>query len=248
MKPDTRVSRRLIKRLSLDALMLALILVEFAYPLTGNLAHELIGIGMLVLFLVHGGLNWPWFRTLRKGRYNGLRRVSVSVNALLLAAALMLILSGLLNSHLLSSLAGFEFHFLPRELHTAAAYWFLILMAVHLGLHWKTVLAEARKLPGGAKPSRLRRIALPAISAAIVIAGIHASFERGVLSKLTAYYSFDYWDFDGSVAGFFIQYLSIVGLYASLAYYALQWHKSRKRSPGRFRSGLLSAIGALRKR
>ncbi|GAB4058554.1 DUF4405 domain-containing protein [Uliginosibacterium sediminicola] len=220
--------RRLLKRLALDAFMLALILIEFAYGLTGSTVHELIGLAMLMLFLLHGGLNWQWIRSVLKGRYNAFRVLSLSVNALLLVASLVMMLSGIVNSALLFSLTGVELELIPREIHTAAAYWFLILMAIHLGLHWKMVMSEARSLVGLAEPSRLTAQALRLAAAAIVVSGVHASFERGVLGKLIAYYSFDYWDFEASIAGFFLQYLAIVGLYAILAYYALPLFKRRE--------------------
>ncbi len=237
------MNRKLIKRLSLDLVMTAVILLAFAYPLTGNTLHELIGIAMLVLVVVHARWNWKWFLTLLKGKYNGFRRVSVTVNLLLATAALMMMLSGLLNSNLLFSVLNIEFDLLTREFHTAAAYWFLILMAIHLGMHWKMIMAEARSVAGVSGGNRFRAVVLRAILLAVVAHGIYASFERSVLSKLAAYYSFDHWDFDESIIGFFAQYLSIVGLYACLAYYALQLHKNRKFSFSLIRTGIRSVIG-----
>ncbi len=156
--------------------------------------------------------------------------MSVTINVLLVATALLMILSGLLNSDLLFSLVHVESELLPRELHTAAAYWFLILMEVHLGMRWKMVMVEARKLAGISFSSRLRTASLQAVSAIIAGYGTFASFERSIFSRLTAYYSFGNWEFDESVLGFFVQYASIVGLYAYLAHQALQLFKNRSRS------------------
>ena len=225
---------KLIKRLSLDLVMSALILVEFAYRLTGSTLHELIGLSMFTLLIVHGSWNWRWFVALGKGRYAAQRLASTTINALLLAAALLMLVSGLLNSDLLFSLTQVEPDLLPRELHTAAAYWFLILAGVHLGMHWKMVMAEARKLAGGAWPdcpSPLRALVLNAISASIVTDGVFASFARSVFSRLTAYYSFGNLEVDESILEFFAHYAAIVGLYAVLTYQALRFFKSRSRSP-----------------
>lgn len=211
----------LLKKLLLDLAMTILILLEFAYQLTGNTVHELIGISMFALFVVHGKLNWQWFLTLLKGKYRGIRIASVVANLLLLATALTMITSGMLSSRVLSSLFNIEFDLIPREVHTVAAYWFLILMAVHLGMHWELIMAEVKTLTGISSQSHLRKITLRLISAIIVAYGIYASFERSIFSRLTAHYSFDFWDFDVSVIGFFIQYVSIVGLYAWLAHCAM---------------------------
>lgn len=223
----------LATRLSLDLVMTLLIMFEFAYRLTGSTLHELIGLAMLSLFIVHGAWNWRWFATLLKGRYAGLRIVSVTINNLLLVTVVLMMASGVLNSDLLFSLTQVELDLLPRELHTAAAYWFLILLGVHLGMHWKMVMAAARKLSGGAwtaLPSPLRVLSMNAISASIAAYGIFASFARSVFSRLTAYYSFGNVEVDESILEFFAQYAAIVGLYAVLTYQALRFFKPRSRS------------------
>ena len=225
---------KLITRLSLDLIMTLLILLEFAYRLIGSTLHELIGLSMFTLIIVHGNWNWRWFAMLLKGKYAVLRIVSVTINTLLLITGLLMMVSGVLNSDLLFSLTQVELDLLPRELHTATAYWFLILVGVHLGMHWKMVMAEASKLTGGAwssVPSPLRALVLNAISASIAAYGVFASFARSVSSRLTAYYSFDNLEVDESILGFFAQYAAIVGLYAMLTYQAQRFFKSRSRSP-----------------
>jgi hypothetical protein len=227
-RETTRLNRRLLIRLLLDAAMTALILLEFAYQLVGNTVHELIGILTLVMFVVHAKWNWQWFLSLFRGRYTGFRRASVTINVLLLVAAVMMMVSGLLHSNILHSFFGVEFELLSREFHTTAAYWFLVLLAVHLGMHWVMVMAEARNLAGSV-PSRFRTVVLQSIAAIIAAYGIHAIVERRILYKLAAYFSFDYWNFDDSILGFFAQYASVIGLFAYLTHNALRFFKSRTR-------------------
>lgn len=227
-RETTRLNRKLIKRLSLDAAMTASILLAFAYQLVGNTVHEVIGISMFVMFVVHAKWNWRWFLSLFRGRYTGFRGASVTINVLLLVAALMMMMSGLLHSNILFSFFSVEFELLSREFHTTAAYWFLVFMAVHLGMHWTMVMAEARNLVGGV-PSRLRTFSLQSIAAIIAAYGIHAMVERRILYKLAAYFSFDYWNFDESILGFFAQYTSIIGLFAYLTHNALRFFKNRSR-------------------
>ena len=229
------MKRSPLVKLALDGLMLGLVLVGFAYKLTGSIVHELLGLGLLGLFLLHGGWNWAWFRSLFKGHYSGLRWVGLTVNTLLLLSLLVTMLSGMANSDLLFRATGAELNWIRREIHTAAANWFLILMAVHLGLHWRLVMNEAGKLAGKlvgfGQPSPTRRIVSHLLLVIIAVAGIYASVERSLYARLIAYYSFGDWSFDESVAVFFIQYLAIVGLYASVAYYALRFGRWRARQP-----------------
>lgn len=224
------------RKLALDSVMLALILIEFAYWLTGSTIHELLGLGLLGLFVVHGDWNWAWFRSLFKGRYKGMRRLTLTVNTLLLVSALVTLVSGIVNADLLFVATGVELEWIPREIHTASANWFLILVAVHLGLHWKLVMNESRRLVGLDGPSPARRTVLGVLAALIAIAGAHVSIERSPYSRLTAHYSFGDRQFDESAIGFFVQYLAIVGLYASVAYYAVQFVRSVGQSGGRLHS------------
>lgn len=214
------------KRLLFDSLMTVLVLGEFAYQLTGNAIHEITGMTLFVLFIGHLALNGRWLSALFKGRYNGVRLASLIVNLLLLADGLFLIVSGIMNSNLLYTWIGFQTGILPRELHSASANGLLILMSLHLGLHWKMVMNEA--LPRTLTVGTRFYFLLPALSMVLAIYGIYASVERKLFPKLVAYYSFDHWDFDASIAGFFIQYIAMVGLYAAVAHYALRFFLSRR--------------------
>lgn len=218
--------RSLLKKLMLDSLMLALVMVDFAYELTGSTIHELLGLLLLGGFVFHGGWNWAWFKNLQKGRYRGVRIAMLVINGLLLISAVVMMVSGLVNSDLLFRATGIELDWLPRALHTASANWFLVLMAIHLGLHGKLLKAEAGRLFRFRLPSPLHGRVPPILAVCIAGFGVYASLERSLYARMVAYYSFGDWDFDASVAGFFVQYLAIVGLYASVAHCALCWGKS----------------------
>ena len=70
-----------IKRI-VDACMTALLLCLMAYQVTGEVAHEWIGIGMTVLVIVHQILNRKWYGAVFKGKYNAYRILTTVVNVL----------------------------------------------------------------------------------------------------------------------------------------------------------------------
>ena len=172
------VQGRLSRKLTLDGVMLALILAEFAYGLTGSTMHELLGLGLLGLFVLHGGWNWRWFAGLQKGRYRGVRVTTLAINASLLISAALMMASGIVNSDLLFRATGIELNLMPRALHTASAHWFLVLASIHLGLHWTQITAEARRR----FPVRQRHSppwgVLPVIT--IIAFGLHAVLDRSL--------------------------------------------------------------------
>ena len=124
-------------KISVDLLMTILLAALMGYPATGQPAHEWVGAGMLLLFIVHHILNRHWFKTLGKGRYNSLRVLRTAVDVLLLADMLALMFSGIrLSRYVFAFLPGLGSAATARRLHMLASYWGLVLMGLHLGLHW----------------------------------------------------------------------------------------------------------------
>ena len=75
--------KNVIKKI-VDVLMTVLLLCLMAYQVTGETLHEWCGIVMTVLLIVHHILNFRWYKSLFKGKYNVYRVVTVIVNTLLL--------------------------------------------------------------------------------------------------------------------------------------------------------------------
>ena len=66
---NRRVNAGQVLRRLTDLAMALLLLFLMAYFITEQEIHEWLGVGMLVLFLLHHGLNWKWFQALVRGRY-----------------------------------------------------------------------------------------------------------------------------------------------------------------------------------
>ena len=99
------------------------------------------------------------------------------------------------------------------------------------------IMGVARTLFGITTRSALRALILRVIAAAIVIQGPRSSFELVLGTKLSMQLTPDWWNFEESVAGFFLHCMAIAGLYISLTYYAMRWVQTR-----RHRTALAGAI------
>ena len=76
--------------------------------------HEWLGIAVFLLFLLHHGLNWRWYKNLLGGRYSAVRLGSLLVNVLLFALMFAVPVSGLARAEhvsLLHSILGFDVSF-----------------------------------------------------------------------------------------------------------------------------------------
>lgn len=217
------MNRKLSIKLIVDLGLTASMLTAFAYHLTGPAAHEWVGLAMFALLMVHNGLNWRWYRNIGRVGAGIQNRLGLAVTVALLAVTVVLLISSLMVSRQIFGFIRPDNGFLMRQIHALAAYWLLVLMSVHAGLHWNLLMAVMRQSLPVSGPSRLRASVARLAGAAIMAGGLWASFDRGLGAKLLMRHSFDYWA--GSAAGFFFTYLLIMGLYIGLTHYSLMLFK-----------------------
>jgi Domain of unknown function (DUF4405) len=212
---------KMLIRLVIDFSMTILMLVAMAYHITGNAIHELVGVFLLVLFLVHNILNRRWYKTIFKGKHNVRRILSFAVNLLFLVSMTVVMVSSVPISQDIFPFIPINNDIVLRQMHVLTSYWGFIFMGIHIGLSWGTLLNAARKMTGITNPSIIRTITLRVIAVLIVVYGVQASFEREIVSKLTIYNPFG-WAIDGSTSEFILDYLSIMGIYIAGSHYALK--------------------------
>ncbi|MDR2179628.1 MAG: DUF4405 domain-containing protein [Synergistaceae bacterium] len=210
----------LIVRLVIDLGMTALLLFATAYRITGDVTHEWIGIAVFILFVVHNAVNWRWYRGLFRGKYDFRRMMNTAVNLLLLATMTALMISGMLLSRTVFAFMGFSGGMQIRQAHTLAAYWGLILIAVHVGMHWEMIMGVIARMTKSARP--VWTILMRTVTALIVIYGVYASFDRAMGAKLFLGYSFDFWNPERPAVLFFTSNLAIMGVYVCVTHYALK--------------------------
>lgn len=209
-------------KLAIDLLMTGLGLFAMAYRITGERRHEWIGIAASALFVLHAVLNRRWYFSLFKGRYSFRRILNTVVNLLLVAVTSTLAASGILISRVLFPFEEIGDGMFIRQAHAFAAYWFLILIAVHIGMHWEMIAGMVRKATGSLGKSRRGNILLRVLTVPIILYGIWASFDREMGSKLFLGYAFDFWDPDRPVVFFFTGNLAIMSVYICATHYALR--------------------------
>ena len=200
-------------RLLVDGFMIISILFAIANKLTENRIHELIGIAMFLLLLVHNFFNWKWYTTIFQWKYNIRRNINFTVNTLLVMATITLIVSGVITSKTLFSFLGIETNLTLRQIHTTAAYWLFVLTSVHLGVHWASFTVSLEKMIPALSRIRLPVVFKLSLSIIAVIYGGIAAYDRDICSKLFMIYAFDFWDFSQSATKFFLNYLTIIAAF-----------------------------------
>lgn len=216
-------------RLVLDLVAAGLLLFGFSYWWLGNVAHELAGTALFLLVIAHNVFNRRWYGSLRATKRETRGVFNVAATLLLLLTMLALLVTSVLISNALSDVMSAYGGFTVRQIHTFAAYWALVIVAIHLGLRWPMLMNMARHLFMISGVSTMRTLMLRAVTMAIAVLGVWSSFELGLGDKLSMQMTLDWWNFEESVAGFFFHCVAIAGLYMCLTYYSMKWILGRKR-------------------
>ncbi len=209
-----------IAKIIVDVLMTLALLFLIGYQLWGETAHEWAGVGMLILFLVHHFLNRHWYRNLFKSRFTPMRIFQICVNMLLLIAMLAQMYSGIVMSrHVFAFLPVQGGMALARRMHILGAYWGLILMSVHLGLHWNMFLGLAKRKVGKVNSLHLGRMFLFLLGILIAAYGAFVFMHRDFLTYLFLQSEFVFLDYEEPLWSFYLDYISLMGLWIFLSHY-----------------------------
>lgn len=209
-------------KIIVDILMTITLLIQMAYHLTGDLAHEWIAVGIIVLFIVHHILNWSWIRNIGKGKYNAIRIFQTGINLLTFLSMTGVIISGIMMSrHVFFFGAVGGGQGFARTLHHISAYWCFVFMSLHIGLHWSMIIGMVRKI--AKKAAAKNRGKMTCVVGVLIAAyGAYAFMSRQVPHYMFHQIEYSFFDYSEPVALFFVDYFAIMGLFVFLAYYMVK--------------------------
>ncbi len=202
------------RKMTIHLLMTALLLFLTAYPITGQALHEWLGIGMLLLFLVHNLFHIRWYGNLRKGTYSPQRLLQTLLPFCLSLSLLCLGYSGIiLSRHVFAALPVHGPLATARALHMAASCWTVVLIGIHLGMHWGRVAGRFRKL---LQDRKLPNVSARAIQlAAICLAGygLLCFIQKDMLAFMLLQKQLIFSDFAQSALSTLVQSLAIMSFW-----------------------------------
>ena len=211
------MSRKRKLQIVIDLGMTILLPLLMAYSLVGETAHEWIGASMLILFIAHHILNYRWFRSLFKGRYNPVRILNTTLNLLLLIDILLQGFSGIVMSRQVFSFLNIQQGASSaRVIHLLGAYWGFVLMSVHIGLHWNAMLGHIKNTM---KKAKWLRITARTLCAGISAYGVYAFTHRQLGDYMLLKTQFVFFNFDEPIALFLLDYAAMMMLFATIGYY-----------------------------
>lgn len=206
----------------LDLIMTVMLLFLMARQVTGEEAHEWLGIAMFAVVAAHNLLNMKWYAALFQGRYSFLRIIRTAVNVLLFAAMLGTMASGiLLNSYVLPlSIHGTMAA--ARVLHLAGSYWCFVLTSIHLGLHWGMVVSMFRKAASRCKIKTAATFLLRIIAVAVALYGGYCFVKADIFTYMTFQTHFAFLDYERAPALVLADHLAMMGTWVFISYYPVK--------------------------
>lgn len=206
-------------KLVIDLVMGLLFILCLAFRLTGEKPHEWLGLAVFAVLTAHTWMNRRWYTAMLKGRYTFRRVINTIVNLTLLGLILLLAVGGFMNSRVIAGFIEVSGGMQYRVWHTSAAYWALVLIGVHAGMHWNMIAGVLKKMAGRSALRPAVKIAMRTAVCLILAGGVWASFDREMGSKLFLGFGFDYWPSERPAALFYLSMFSIFSVYAFSAHY-----------------------------
>lgn len=199
------VAKRII-----DVCMTIALIPLMAYQVTGEAAHEWIGIVMITLVIIHQVLNRKWYSTLFKGNYTGFRILSLIINILLLISFALTAISGMsMSNHAVPFLYNLINVNTARILHLAFSYWSFILMGLHIGLHLSMMTS---------KMNEKVKLVLSIVFTLIAGYGFYLFMQSGILNYITFKSHFAFLDYEKSGLIVFLENISMLIFFVLLGH------------------------------
>ncbi len=173
-----------ILKIAIDIIMLILMILLMSMNTTGELLHEILGIGIGIAFIIHIILNFKWIKSMTKNignkQLNAKSKILYWMNVILGIFMIGDMVTGILISESLFPNINIGDRASLIEWHTWISYWMLIIMAIHLGFHWNMVVTGINKIIKEAKENIFVKIIFKLIYAVIGILGIIGLMKQSI--------------------------------------------------------------------
>ena len=226
-------------RLPLDIMMTLVSIVlmggNFLFP--AEIVHEILGVGLFVLWGVHIALNRLWYSAIFRGKYNPYRIMQTVINCCILICTIFLMISGIILSNQLFTFLNIQSGLgFARIAHLLASHWYYLFMSLHIGLHVGMIAnrIKQKKIVGNdsskeeSQPQfKVRKIISHILLFFACAYGLYAFIARGVWKYLVLKQQFFFFDLERGYILFAMDYISIIILFATISHFIAKLLKKR---------------------
>lgn len=176
-------------KLGLDILMAVTFVLFFNKQVLGGLTfHEIAGLAIAAVFFTHIALNWRWVKNVtvklfdRKLPFK--TKFGYVLNLLLLISMAFIIISGILVSHIVFPNINVTNERWFQMAHISISYLVLVLVAAHVGLHWKWVMNVFQKIVKFKSYKKGLGLVAKVATVALLVFGSYEIYSTNFLTNL----------------------------------------------------------------
>lgn len=174
-------------KLVLDIFMYIIFVLLMKIGFGGLAFHEIAGLGIGFVFLVHILLNLQWVKKVTLRLFDrelpGKTRFGYLINGLLMISMVFIIVSGIFISKLLFPNINIGDQRWFHTTHILVSYLSLSLMGIHIGLHWQWIVNLLKKM-FKAKPSKIAGVSAKVAIVLLLLFGGYQIVTTEYASKL----------------------------------------------------------------
>ena len=125
----------------MNAILFALFVAEMCFQFLPKILHEIFGVAFTALLIVHVVITRRRFAALTK-KITPRKILAVTINFAMTLCAAVIFASGVcMSNYLFADAVSFELrrNMTIHQLHVALPYLLMILIGVHIGLHWREI-------------------------------------------------------------------------------------------------------------
>ncbi|MBR0415537.1 MAG: DUF4405 domain-containing protein [Clostridia bacterium] len=214
-----KVKRKL--QIAADVLMSCILLLQMSYSIAGEVLHEILGIALFVLFVLHHILSVNFTKALFKGKPTAEKTLKVVIDILLTVDVLALMVSALfISNHVFTFLGLHHLAAFGRTLHLLASYWGFALMSLHIGFHLDFMLHKVMK-------EKRKKTAAIAIMIVVSAAGLACFIHEETYKYMLLINQFVFFDVAGGLPLFLLKYILMAAMFATIGYAMIRLVKRR---------------------
>lgn len=173
-------------KFALDIIMAVTFVLFFNSRVLGGLSfHEIAGLAVAVIFFTHILLNWRWVKNVTVRLFDRKlphkTRLGYFLNILLLIRMAFIIISGIFISRIVFPNINIGNEQWFKVTHISVSFLVLILVAVHVGLHWKWVVNVFKNIFKVKMQRPFFKILINGATIALLVFGIYEMYTTNFI-------------------------------------------------------------------
>ena len=211
-----------MKKYFLDATLLTAFLLVMSFHFLPRILHEVLGVVMFAAVILHFVLNRRWFFNFYRGKLSARKIFSTLINFSMLATFAVIFVSGVcMSNYIFNDFVSLELrrNFTLHQLHVSLPYILMILIGLHIGLHWREIWNRFLNFMNWQKNSLRLKVGCYISIFATICLGIYGAFLNRVGDRILMKHIFATPATELSFAEFAILFLATMSIYSIAIYF-----------------------------